>query len=77
MIRLKVKELAQARGFSQAKLSRKSDVDLTTLRKIYNQPTSANVTLETLDRLAKALEVDVRELIESVQEDGENPEKPS
>jgi DNA-binding Xre family transcriptional regulator len=34
------------------------------------------VTLETLDRLAKALEVDVRELIESVQED-ETPEKPS
>jgi transcriptional regulator with XRE-family HTH domain len=76
MIRLKVKELAQARGLSQSRLSRKSDVDLTTLRKIYNQPTSANVTLETLDRLAKALEVDVRELIESVQE-GEIPEKPS
>lgn len=76
VIRLRVKELAQARGLSQARLSRKSDVDLTTLRKIYNQPTSANVTLETLDRLAKALEVDVRELIESVQED-ETPEEPS
>jgi DNA-binding Xre family transcriptional regulator len=43
-------------------------VDLTTLRKIYSFPTSANITLETLDRLAKALEVDVRELLESVSD---------
>jgi len=66
MIRLKVKEIAEQQGFSQSKLSRKADVDLTTLRKIYQQPTTANVTIETLDRLAKALEVDIRELLESI-----------
>lgn len=70
MIRLKVKEIAEQQGLSQSKLSRKADVDLTTLRKIYQQPTTANVTIETLDRLAKALDVDVRELIESVPDDG-------
>ncbi|HLZ62822.1 MAG TPA: helix-turn-helix transcriptional regulator [Ktedonosporobacter sp.] len=69
MIRLKVKEIAEQQGFSQSKLSRKADVDLTTLRKIYQQPTTANVTIETLDRLAKALEVDIRELLESIPDE--------
>ena len=66
MIRLKVKEIAQQKGISQGKLSRLSDVDLTTLQRIYRQPESANITLYTLDRLAKALGVDASELIESI-----------
>jgi transcriptional regulator with XRE-family HTH domain len=78
MIRLRVKEIAQEKGLSQARLSRLSDVDITTVRKIYRQPTTANVTLETLNRLAKALDVDPRELIDVIP-DGEAhqaPEKP-
>lgn len=70
MIRLKVKEIAWQKGLSQAKLSRMSDVDITTVRKIYQQPTKANVTLETLSRLAKALGVDPRDLIENVPDEG-------
>lgn len=65
MIRLRVKEVAQQKGISQGKLSRSSDVDIKTLQKIYRQPTSI-VTTETLDKLATALGVDVRELLESV-----------
>ena len=75
MIRLRVKEIAQEKGLSQARLSRLSDVDITTVRKIYRQPTTANVTLETLNRLAKALDVDPRELID-VSSDDEAPETP-
>ncbi|WP_165422802.1 helix-turn-helix domain-containing protein [Ktedonosporobacter rubrisoli] len=73
MIRLKVQELARAKGLSQSKLSRKSDVDLTTLRKIYQTPTTVNVTLETLKRLARALEVPVAALIEELP--GEDQEE--
>lgn len=70
MIRLKVKEVAQAKGMSQRKLSIRSETDIKTIQKIYRYPNSV-VTTETLDKLAKVLEVDVRELLESVDE----PEK--
>lgn len=66
MIRLKVKEVAAAKGFSQGGLSRIANIDLRTLRKIYRNPTTAIITTETLDRLAMALKVDVSELLESV-----------
>jgi DNA-binding Xre family transcriptional regulator len=68
MVRLRVKEVAQQKGISQGKLSRSADVDIKTLQKIYRNPASI-VTTETLDRLAKALEVDVRELLESVPDE--------
>lgn len=67
MIRLKVKEVAQAKGVSQSKLGRLADVDVKTMRRIYREPT-APVTTTILDRLATALGVDASELLESVQE---------
>jgi DNA-binding Xre family transcriptional regulator len=70
MIRLKVKEIARQKGMSQGKLSRASDVNLTTIQLIYRKPTEANITLYTVDRLAKALGVDARELIETIPDEG-------
>ena len=67
-VKLKVKEIAKEKGMSQGKLSRSADVDIKTLQRIYRQPTTI-VTTETLGKLAKALGVDVSELIESVPED--------
>ena len=69
MIRLKVKDVAERRGFSQRHLFFRSGVDLKTIQKIYRNPTTAVVTTETLDKLAKALEVDVRELLESIHDE--------
>lgn len=54
---------------SQGKLSRASDVNLTTIQLIYRKPAEANITLYTLDRLAKALGVDARDLIESIPDE--------
>jgi DNA-binding Xre family transcriptional regulator len=65
MIRLKVKEVAESRNINRSKLSRMSDVDIKTIRRIFNHPTEP-VTTTILDRIATALEVDVTELIESV-----------
>lgn len=65
MIRLKVKEIAAAKGISQRKLSIRSEVDIKTIQKIYRYPTSI-VTTETLDKLANVLGVDASELIESI-----------
>jgi DNA-binding Xre family transcriptional regulator len=70
MIRLKVKEVAGAKHISQRKLSKLSEVDIKTLQKIFRDPYRI-VTTETLDKLARALGVDARELIESVPDNAE------
>ena len=64
MIRLRVKEIARAKGLTQGGLSRKADIDVKTLRRIFRNPTEI-VTTETLDKLAIALNVDASLLIES------------
>ena len=68
MIRLKVKEVAAAKGISMRKLSKSADIAYNTLRTIYKDP-YRKVTTFTLDKLAKALGVDASELIESVPDD--------
>jgi transcriptional regulator with XRE-family HTH domain len=68
MIRLRVKEIAQKKGFSQGELSRVANIDENTLKRIYRNPT-AIVTTETLNKLAKALGVPTTELIEDVPDD--------
>jgi DNA-binding Xre family transcriptional regulator len=65
VIRLKVKEIAEAKGITQGKLSRKADIDVKTIRRIYRNPVEI-ITTETLDKLATALEVNVCELIEQI-----------
>ena len=65
MVRLKVKEIAQAQGISMAKLSRMSDLNPQTLRSIYSNP-FRDVAFSTLLKLAKALNVDVADLTEEI-----------
>lgn len=64
MIRLRVSEIARARGMTQGGLSRKANIDVKTLRRILRNPLEI-VTTETLDKLATALNVDASLLIES------------
>lgn len=68
MIRIRVKEIAQEKGLSQGRLSRLSDVDDNTIKRIYRNPT-ANVNTDTLNKLARALGVSVHELIEEVPDE--------
>jgi transcriptional regulator with XRE-family HTH domain len=72
MIRLKIKEAAQARSISMSKLSRMSDVSYDTIQQIYHNPFK-DVNLSTLEKLAGALKVDVCELFE--KQEGEAPPK--
>jgi DNA-binding Xre family transcriptional regulator len=53
MIRLRVKEVAKDKGFSQGRLSRVANIDENTLKRIYRDP-YAIITTETLDKLARA-----------------------
>ena len=65
MIRLRVKEVAKEKGFSQGRLSRVANIDENTLKRIYRDP-YAIITTETLDKLARALGVPSSALIEDV-----------
>jgi len=67
---LKVKEAAQQKGVSQGRLSRLSDVDIKTIKRIYRDPMTI-VTTETLGKIATALNVDASELIENAPDENE------
>ncbi len=68
MIRLRVKEVAQEKGFSLGKSSRASDVAYNTVKAIYRNPYK-EVTTTTLNKLAAALRVPTSELIEDVPDE--------
>jgi DNA-binding Xre family transcriptional regulator len=63
MLRLRVKEIAEAKGMSIAKLARKADLDNRTVYRVVHDP-FAEITTVTLGRLAEALEVSVKDLVE-------------
>lgn len=63
MIRLRVKEIAEAKKISMTRLARVADVDYKTVRKIFRDP-HAEIGLTTLDKLAWALRVEPADLIE-------------
>ena len=69
-IRLRVKEVAAIKGFSQGRLSRAADITQNTVRSIYADPYK-DVALKTLVQLANALKVPLQELYveEEVEED--------
>jgi DNA-binding Xre family transcriptional regulator len=69
MIRLKVKEVLQEKKMSMGKLSRLSDVAWITISRMVNNPTTYSPTLDTLERIAKALDVKVPDLFEEVDEE--------
>jgi transcriptional regulator with XRE-family HTH domain len=61
MIRLRIKEMLEKKGMSQARLSRLSDVSINTIQDLLKDP-SRDVKISTLDRIAKALDVEIEEL---------------
>lgn len=68
MIRLKVAEIAKEKGVSMKKLAKYSGLAYNTIRLIYRDP-YRGIDLPTLDKLARVLQVDASELIESVPDD--------
>lgn len=67
-VRLKVKEVAQSKGWTMAKLQRAADINQRTMQGIYNDP-YRDVVHSTLVKIALALGVDVSELTEMVPDD--------
>lgn len=68
MIRLKVKEIAESKRINMAKLSRMADLNYGTIRAMYENP-NRDVAVTTLEKIAKALKVDVTDLYEILPDD--------
>jgi DNA-binding Xre family transcriptional regulator len=66
--RVRIKEVAEEKGMSMTKLSHRSEVAYNTIRKLFRDP-YAEVTVTTLRRLADALGVSVKDLLEDVPDD--------
>jgi len=65
MLKLRVKEIAIAKGYNQSSLSRASDVPIDTIRRIWRNP-YYEVRLSTLNRIAAVLGVPATDLFEDV-----------
>jgi transcriptional regulator with XRE-family HTH domain len=63
MHRLRIREIAEAKGFTIARLEREAGIEIKTARKVWHQP-GYNASLNTLDKIAKALGVSVKDLFE-------------
>ncbi len=68
MLRLRVKEVAEAKKMSMNKLSQRSEVSYNIIRDLVNHP-YRSVTTETINRIAKALGVPATDLLEDVPEE--------
>lgn len=68
VIRLKIREVAQAKQISRTRLSRLADTNYKTINALWNDP-YREVTTTTLDKIAKALGVPVTDLLEQVSDE--------
>ena len=68
MFRLRVKEVAEQKGFKKARLGRLADITPHTINKIFRDPYT-NVAHSTLRKIAGVLGVDVSALTEDVPEE--------
>ena len=67
-IRLKVKEIATAKGWTQTRLGRAADLNPKTIQEIFHDP-YRNVSHMTLVKIAKVLGVEVSDLTEEVPDE--------
>ncbi len=67
-IHLMVKEAAQARNIEAARLSRMSDLNYATVLALFNKP-DRDVSILTLEKVARALHVDIHDLYEVLPDD--------
>ncbi|MGI9058201.1 MAG: helix-turn-helix domain-containing protein [Ktedonobacteraceae bacterium] len=68
MIRLKIREIAIAKGFSMSRLSREANMAYKTIQTIWRHP-DHEVTTTTLNKLAKTLDVTPYDLMEYIPDD--------
>ena len=64
MVKYRLKEVLKEKGVSQGKLSRMADVSLSTIQRLSIEGSTYNVSMDVLERIAKALGVKISDLYE-------------
>jgi len=68
MFRLKIKEVAESKGYNISTLSREANVPFNTIRRAWKNP-HYEIKLATLNRIARTLHVTTADLIEDLPEE--------
>jgi transcriptional regulator with XRE-family HTH domain len=68
VLRLRVKEVAQQKGFNMSSLSRASGVSFRTIKRYWRDP-YFNANTETLYKIARALNVPTSDLMEDMPDE--------
>lgn len=68
MYKLRIREVAESKGYNQSSLSRASDISFTTIRKIWHDPYYP-INIVTLHQIARVLKVPTSELIVDIGEE--------
>jgi DNA-binding XRE family transcriptional regulator len=74
MQRLRIEEIAKAKGFNKVRLAREADLNGDTIDRLYKEP-DYSPKLDTLRKVAKALGVSIGDLFEEVEGDGDDQVK--
>ena len=64
MVKYRLKEVLKEKGVSQGKLSRMTNVSLSTIQRLSVEGSTYNVSMEVLEKIAKALGVRISDLYE-------------
>ncbi len=67
-VRLKVKEITEKQGHTRTWLSYHAQIQYDTVTRIWREP-ETNVSIVTLEKIARALGVDVSELYETIPDE--------
>jgi transcriptional regulator with XRE-family HTH domain len=68
LVRLRVRELAAQKGWTLKKVSDISGVPYSTVRTYARSPSMAMVDLSAVQKIARAFEVSIEDLVEAVEE---------
>lgn len=68
MVRLKIKEVTKAKGFNQSSLARETGLGFSTVQRLFRDP-YREVSTTTLDKIARALDVSIHDLIEDADDE--------
>ena len=68
MLRLRVKEVAEAKGYNMSSLARKTGLGFTTIKRLWKNP-EEGAHIDTLYKVAKALDVKVDDLLEEIPDE--------
>jgi DNA-binding Xre family transcriptional regulator len=64
VVKNRVKDVAEPKGYTMTRLARETGISFNTIKRLWKNP-SLGANIDTLTRIAKALNVSVNDLIES------------